>query len=74
MQVQHLVVPLFCFLFCWVAMSLSKGGGGGRSSGGGRRTLMTREAASRIQSAEARRSGGTVKSGGFAARAQVRPG
>jgi hypothetical protein len=35
---------------------------------------MDREAASRIQSAEARRGGGAVEKGSFAARAQVRAG
>jgi hypothetical protein len=49
------------------------GGGGGHKGGGGGggHTPMTGDAASRIQSAEARASGGTVESGGFAARAQV---
>ena len=45
-------------------------GGGKNSSGGGHSTPMTQDAASRIQSAEAQASGGTVQSGGFA-RAQA---
>ena len=57
-----------------------KGAGGGKHSGGGKRggggkggeksTPMTSEAASRIQSADARAHGGKVEKGGFAARAQ----
>lgn len=35
-------------------------------------TPMTSEAASRIQSSEAKQGGGKVESGGFASRAQVR--
>ncbi|PLW14514.1 hypothetical protein PCANC_00035 [Puccinia coronata f. sp. avenae] len=42
-----------------------RGGGGGGGAKGG----MTMEAASRIQSSEARASGGHVSSDGFAARA-----
>eukprot|EP00638_Chattonella_subsalsa_P002764 CAMPEP_0117733784 /NCGR_PEP_ID=MMETSP0947-20121206/270_1 /TAXON_ID=44440 /ORGANISM="Chattonella subsalsa, Strain CCMP2191" /LENGTH=85 /DNA_ID=CAMNT_0005548409 /DNA_START=99 /DNA_END=356 /DNA_ORIENTATION=+ len=50
-----------------------KGGGGSKGSGkggGGKHSPMTSEAASRIQSAQAKQNAGQVEKGSFAARAQ----
>ena len=43
---------------------------GGQKSGGEPKNPMTKEAASRIQRAEAKQHGGGVEKGSFAARAQ----
>ena len=43
---------------------------GSQKSGGGSKHLMDKEAASRIQSAEAKQHGGGVEKGSFASRAQ----
>lgn len=46
-------------------------GSSAAGGGGGGKTEMTKDASARIQSAEARHSGGPVEKGGFASRAQV---
>ena len=43
---------------------------GGQKTGGGSVNLMDKEAASRIQAAEAKKKGGGVEKGSFASRAQ----
>ena len=43
---------------------------GGQKTGGGSKNLMDKEAASRIQAAEAKQHGGGVEKGSFASRAQ----
>ena len=43
---------------------------GDQQSGGGSKRLMDKEAAARIQSAEAKQHGGGVEKGSFAARVQ----
>ena len=44
--------------------------GGQKTDGGSKKHLMDKEAASRIQSSEAKQHGGGVEKGGFSSRAQ----
>lgn len=63
-----------CSVRPFVVIAKGKGGSGGKSGGHkvGPSTPMTSDAASRIQSAEARKNGGIVRKGTWAARAQAR--